>query len=271
METLATIGFSLAVAAYSIASTLYFLALTARGAALAGRPAPVAIAVGGLFHGLHIVAASLLTRVCPVESIQFALSSTGLVTVAAFLIVGRGRRLDALGALVAPLALSFLVATEFIGPTVLEANISRVLLILHITSSLLGFGVVMLAGAASGFYLFVEGRLKSKRLPAVGRLPSLELLDSVGHRLLLLGFPLLTFTVVTGGMFFAQLERANGASLTRVLLGYATWALVAGVLLVRALWGWRGRKSAYGTLAGVMCLGLILLVYVLRPLLGGAV
>jgi len=271
METLATIGFSLAVVAYSIASTLYFLGLTARGSGQAGRPAAVALGVGGLCHGLHIVAASLVTGVSPIESVQFALSATGLVTVAAFLVVGRGRRLDALGALVAPLALSFLVATEFVGPTVLQANISRVLLALHITSSLLGFGVVMLAGAASGFYLVVEKRLKDKRLSAMGRLPSLELLDSVGHRLLLLGFPLLTFTVVTGGMFFAQLEHASGASLTRVLLGYATWALVAGVLLVRALWGWRGRRSAYGTLAGVMCLGLILLVYVLRPLLGGPV
>ena len=38
------------------------------------------------------------------------------------------------------------------------------------------------------------------------------------------------FTVVSGGMFFAQLEHASGESLTRVLLGYATWALVAGVL-----------------------------------------
>lgn len=270
METLATIGFSLGVVAYSIASTLYFLGLTARGAALGRRPAMVALAGGALFHATHIVAASLFSRVCPVESIHFALSSTGLVTVVAFLAISRGVRLEALGALVAPLALSFLVATEFVRPTALPPGISRVLLALHITSSLLGFGVVMLAGAAAGFYLFVERRLKEKRLPAVGRLPSLEVLDAVGHRLLLVGFPLLTFTVVTGGMFFARLQQASGDSLTRVLLGYATWALVAAVLLVRALWGWRGRRSAYGTLAGVMCLSLVLLVYILRPLLGGA-
>lgn len=270
METLATIGFSLAVVAYSIAATLYFLGLTARGGAGQGRHAAAALATGAVFHAVHIVAASLFTRVCPVESIQFALSSTGLVTVVLFLFIGRGLKLEALGALVAPLALSFVVATEFVRPTVLPPNISRMLLALHITSSLLGFGVVMLAGAASAFYLFVESRLKSKRLGSVGRLPSLEALDSLGHRLLLLGFPLLTFTVVTGGMFFAKLEQASGESLTRVLLGYATWALVAAVLLVRALWGWRGRRSAYGTLAGVMCLSLVLLVYILRPLLVGA-
>jgi len=271
MQALATIGFSLAVVAYSIASTLYFLGLTARGGALAGRPAMWALGFGATFHGLHIAFSSLLSHVWPVESIQFALSSTGLVTVVVFLLIRPGLKVEALGALAAPIALSFLVATEFVGPTVLPPDISRMLLLLHITSSLLGFGVVMLAGAASGFYLFVERRLKAKRLGAVGRLPSLEVLDSVGHRLLLVGFPLLTFTVVTGGMFFARLEQASGDTLTRVLLGYATWVLVAAVLLVRALWGWRGRRSAYGTLAGVMCLSLVLLVYILRPLLGGAV
>jgi ABC-type uncharacterized transport system permease subunit len=177
--------------------------------------------------------------------------------------------MDPLGVVVAPVALMFLIAAQFVGPTAAHPEISRALLSLHITASLLGFGVVLLAGAASGFYLFVERRLKSKRLAQVGKLPSLDALDLLGHRLLLLGFPLLTFAVVTGGMFFAALPEASGASFARALLGYATWTLVAGVLLLRALWGWRGRRSAYGTLAGVVCLAVILMVYVLRPLLGG--
>jgi ABC-type uncharacterized transport system permease subunit len=37
----------------------------------------------------------------------------------------------------------------------------------------------------------------------------------------------------------------------RVVLGYGTWLLVAIVLVSRAALGWRGRRSAYGTLAGL--------------------
>jgi ABC-type uncharacterized transport system permease subunit len=227
------------------------------------------LVAGASFHFVHIVSASLFSRICPVESIHFSLSLTALVTVVVFLWIRRARSMDPLGVLVSPLALTFLIASQFVGPTAAHPNISRALLSLHITASMLGFGVVLLAGAASGFYLFVERRLKAKRLGQVGKLPSLDALDLLGHRLLLLGFPLLTFAVVTGGMFFAQIPDTSGASFARALLGYATWALVAGVLLLRALWGWRGRRSAYGTLAGVACLAVILMVYVLRPLLGG--
>ncbi len=269
METLATVSFSLGVIAYSIASTLFFLGLARRPAPR--RPATGArvLGAGCVFHAVHIVAASFVSNVWPVESIHFSLSLTAWVTVIVFLIVRKSRRLDALGVLVGPLALSFLVAAQFVGPTRADPNISRALLALHITASMLGFGVVLLAGAASGFYLFVERRLKEKRMAQIGRLPSLDSLDLVGHRLLLLGFPLLTFAVVTGGIFFSQIADMSGPSLARALLGYVTWTLVAAVLLLRAIWGWRGRRSAFGTLAGVACLAVLLMVYVLRPLLGG--
>lgn len=270
METLATIGFSLGVVAYSIASTLFFLALTKKDAAGSTSPAVWMLWAGALFHLGHIVAASIYSSVSPLESVHFSLSLTGFVTVCVFLWLRHGRRLDALGALVGPLALSFLVGTQFVGPTVVSPSISRVLLGLHIAASLLGFGVVILAGAASAFYLLVESRLKAKRFASIGRLPSLEVLDLVGYRLLLFGFPLLTFMVVTGAMFSAQIQNAGSDSLVRVLFGYATWGVVACVLLLRALWGWRGRKSAYGTLAGALCLSLVLMVYVLRPWLVGA-
>jgi threonine/homoserine/homoserine lactone efflux protein len=42
---------------------------------------------------------------------------------------------------------------------------------------------------------------------------------------------------------------------------------LAGVLLLRQVIGLRGRRAAYGTLAGVMCVLLVLLVYAVR---GGA-
>jgi ABC-type uncharacterized transport system permease subunit len=269
METLATIGFSLGVIGYSIASTLFFSELTRRPGPGTERPAAGVLGLGAAMHLVHIVAASLFSRICPVESVHFALSLTALVTVLLFLLVRRGRRLDALGVVVGPLALAFLVASQFVGPTPTHPGVSRALLALHITASMLGFGVVMLAGAAAGFYLVVERRLKAKRFSEAGKLPSLESLDRVGHRLLLLGFPLLTFAVVTGGMFVARLQEMTGASFARAVLGYATWALVAGVLLLRALGGWRGRRTAYGTLAGLACLALVLAVYVLRPWLGG--
>jgi ABC-type uncharacterized transport system permease subunit len=80
----------------------------------------------------------------------------------------------------------------------------------------------------------------------------------------LAGFPLLTFGVVTGAAFSEKLGAMQGAELVRSLLGYATWILLAGVLILRRTAGMRGRRAAYGTLAGVLCLLLVLVVYVVR-------
>ena len=38
---------------------------------------------------------------------------------------------------------------------------------------------------------------------------------------------------------------------------------------MRAVAGWRGRRSAYGTLAGVACVIVLMLFYALRPGMGG--
>ena len=69
-----------------------------------------------------------------------------------------------------------------------------------------------------------------------------------------------------------KLERHAFAAkirLARAVLGYATWTVVAAVLIMRATLGWRGRLAAFGTLAGVALLTLVLVIYAMRPLLGG--
>jgi hypothetical protein len=51
----------------------------------------------------------------------------------------------------------------------------------------------------------------------------------------------------------------------RTIFGYATWLLIGGVLLLRAAAGWRGRRSAYGTILGLAFATAVLVIYVVRP------
>ncbi|HSC86457.1 MAG TPA: cytochrome c biogenesis protein CcsA [Polyangiaceae bacterium] len=267
MEILATIAFSFGVIAYSVASTLYFLELVRPvGEIRTGLGARVLVA-GALCHAFHLACAVFASGLRTAPGVQFLLSSAALVVVGSFFVLRRRRGLESLGAFVAPLALTFLVAAQFLEVQLPALAVSRWLLVLHVAANLLGLSFVLLAGGTSSFYLVVEGRLKSKRRPSAGaRLPSLDELDTLGHRLLLAGFPLLTFGVVSGGVFFAQLGLLSGVSFARAVLGYVAWGLVAGVLALRASFGFSGRRTAYGTLWSVACLSLVLLVYVLRPL-----
>lgn len=268
MEVAATIAFFFGVIAYSASSTLYFLELARPGGLGAwSRWAPRVLAVGGAVHAAHIVTASLLSHICPVDSLHFGLSFAALVAVGAYLTVYRRASLFALGAAVAPVALAFLVAAQFVGRGVdTDAPLSRPLLIAHIAANVLGVGLFVLAGASGLFYLVQERWLRQKKHghPLAGRLPPLDALDRATHALLLAGFPLLTFGVVTGAAFSEKLGAMHGAPLVRSLLGYATWLVLATVLVLRRTAGVRGRRAAYGTLAGILCLLLVLFVYVFR-------
>jgi ABC-type uncharacterized transport system permease subunit len=276
MEQLATIAFYAGVIAYSTACTLFFLHLARREpAADPRRAAPVALAIGAGAHALHVVAASLLSNVCPVSSPHFALSLTALVAVVVYLPLRSRFKLHAMGAVVAPIALTFLVGAQFVDIGRHPAGgFPPGLLAAHVTANLLGVALFLLAGAAGAFYLVQERKLREKRPVGVGmmaKLPPLDALDRTEHRLLLAGFPLLTFGIVTGAVFASRLDSASTAEMLRAALGYATWVLVAGVLLMRAALGWRGRRSAYGTLAGVACVLIVIVLYAIRPAIGGAV
>ncbi len=271
MPELAPVAFYLGVVAYSAASTVFFLELWRRDPDKPpGVFGPRLLMLGAAIHAVHVVAASLLSRVCPVESLHFGLSLTALGAVVAYLLL-RGRfRLHAVGVIVAPLALTFLIGAQFVSTERADAELPRGLLAFHIAANLIGLGVFLVAGGSSALYVLLERRLRQKKLglsPAASRLPPLEALDRAAHRLLLAGFPLLTLGVVTGAAFTQQVGEGGNVAVFRTVLGYATWGLLATVLLLRQIIGLRGRRAAYGTLAGVACVLLVLLVYAVR---GGA-
>jgi ABC-type uncharacterized transport system permease subunit len=118
-------------------------------------------------------------------------------------------------------------------------------------------------------YLVQERRLKDKKSIKSG-LPPLESLDRAVHRFLVAGFPLLTLGVASGTVQAKMLEGGSADEVVRAVLGWATWLLIAGVLLLRVVAGWRGRRAAFGTVAGFACAFLMLVFYLVRPMLKGA-
>jgi ABC-type uncharacterized transport system permease subunit len=182
-----------------------------------------------------------------------------------FLVSSQRLRVEPLGALVGPIALAFLIMAEFVAGPGAAPRVPRFWLALHITANMLGVGLFLLAGAASAFYLYVERNLKRKsHLLMPGAMPALDALDLTAFRLLILGYPLLTFGAVTGGMFLSELDLRRSADVVRALFGYCSWLVLGLVLLWRGPFGNRGRKSAIGTLLGVACVLLVLALYLIE-------
>jgi ABC-type uncharacterized transport system permease subunit len=132
--------------------------------------------------------------------------------------------------------------------------------VVHTTLATLGMAGLCVAFGMSLIYLLQDSALKSKRaLRVLEILPSLEVCDRIGYHALLWGFPLLTLGIATGAFWSASVHDrfwTGGAKQTFPVLA---WIVFAALLYFRLAKGFRGRKSAYVTIAG-FALGLLTLL-----------
>ncbi len=264
---LSFVSFGAAVIAYGAATSLFYWDVARAREARVRWLAPALLAVAAIAHGGYITVASLVAHVCPVHSLHFILSTASLLATASYLVARTRVKIDPLGLLVAPLGMVLTLGTFFVGEAQPERRLPASFIGLHVMSSLVGFAMFLLACGAAVLYLVQERRLKSKKLPE-GGLPALDALDRAVHRFLVAGFPLLTLAVVTGTVWARTFEQGSLEDVLRNVLSYATWLLFGAVLLLRVVAGWRGRRAAYGTVAGFACVLVVLAMYVARPLIG---
>ncbi len=174
-------------------------------------------------------------------------------------------KIDVVGAFVVPMALTSLMASRFVGGAVATPRLKSAILPFHVAMNLFGVALFSLAFAAAALYLVQERLLKEKRVDGLfQRLPPLDALDKAEHRFLLAGFPLLTLGIITGTLWAKRIDMSASSDLLRALFGYVTWLMFAGVLLLRAAAGWRGKRAAYGTILGFSCAVLVMVLYLTR-------
>ena len=270
----ANILFFATALAYLAASVLYLASLAgSKAAGSSARFAPLLLGAGATMHAAHIYVASEVAHICPVEGIHSAMSVASFFACVVYLALRSRWRIDVVGAFVTPLALTSLLASRFVGGGDIAPGpgFKSALLPLHVAINMLGVALFSLACGAAITYLVQEKQVKSKRLEGVfQRLPPLDSLDRAEHKLLLWSFPLLTIGIVTGSFWTKNIEVAGGVALLHAAFGYGAWLICAAVLLLRAGAGWRGRRAAYGTIAGFGFTVLLLLLYLLRTPAGEA-
>src|SRR6266567_3010358 len=106
--------------------------------------------------------------------------------------------------------------------------------------------VFLLSFAASLLYLVQERSLKSKKASGVLlRLPALEVIDEIGYRSLLLGFPFMTLGLIAGSIVAQTTYGRVNLLDPKIFLSLLMWAVYMVMVFTRWNAGWRGRRAAY--------------------------
>ncbi len=233
--------------------TLHYLLLIVSKRSVIGAVATYATLGGFIAHTLSILLRIAALGRPPVASPYETLSFFTWAIVLIYLIIEFRYANRVMGAFVLPIAvLAGSTAAALprrlaeLGPT-----LHGVGLWVHVALAIFGNAAFALTFCAGLMYILQERQLKSRQLGTMHfRLPSLDLLDDVGVKSLLFGFPLLTFALITGAIW-AEHVRGSFLSLrAREIWSVASWVIYAGLLYARLSAGWRGRKAAILAIIG---------------------
>lgn len=217
------------------------------------RVANILLLLGFLCHTFAMFLTYSDTGHIPINGLHEILSSLGWMLVGAYLILQLKYNLRVLGALVSPLAVLFVVLATIIPQQtiVLHPVVRGLWRTAHISALIIGNAAFAIACMVGIMYLLQEKAIKEKKHNFFfRRLPSLELLDSMGYGCLVAGFPLLTFGIVTG-VIYSQIVRGSLLSWSiKDILGLITWVIYGALIQERLTLGLRRQRAAFMTIAG---------------------
>jgi ABC-type transport system involved in cytochrome c biogenesis permease subunit len=186
---------------------------------------------------------------CPVNNLYEAMLFIMWTLLAACLGFGAIKKLRFITAFASPVLLAIGVFA-LMPPLDRPDNVDRLssgLGSLHAALILLAYGAFGLSCVAGIMYLTEEHDLKVRKLRAVlSRLPPIQRLELIIHRLLITGFLLLTAGLALSPLLMKQ---AHGIYLkpdAKVLWSVFVWSLYLGLLVLRYLQIQGGRKFAWG-------------------------
>ncbi len=252
-------NFQLADILLQIATLLYFISTIGYGSFLFNQKKGFQkvsfglIALGIVLHLASMVVYTIASGHIPIQNLPQSLSAAAVAIGCMFLFFQYKLDLKILGLFAAVLISAIMVLVWMIPGAPAQGNeiLKGFWFYSHIVLVFMGDAALALACGAGILYLLQEKGIKSKS-PGFffRRLPSLDLLDSVGYSCLSTGFALLTIGLVTGFIYAKAIWGQFWSWDPKEVFSVGTWLVYAGLLHLRLRSGWRGRKSAIMTIVG---------------------
>jgi cytochrome c-type biogenesis protein CcsB len=189
----------------------------------------------------------------PVGNLQETLSVAACTLAGLFLAFQHRYRLRVLGVYAAPLvALIMAVSVQLPrAPSQMEIVFNNFWIIFHVVVIFIGNAAFALAAGAGILYLVQESAIKGKNHGFFfHRLPSLNLLDTVGYASIVVGFTMFTLGLITGFLYAKTVWGRFWSWDPKEVWSGVMWLFYAALLHERLATGWRGRKAAIMSIVG---------------------
>ena len=236
------------------ASAIAYLAHFARRHPATGRLATGLLGGGVLAHTFLIGMQTMQAGYAPLVGTTAAVSAFVWLLALAYLYLELTTDERAMGVFVSTL-LAALAILPAIDPGAAErpALLRSPLFTLHVLSMLLAYASFALAFVIGITYVLLYNEITAKHLGFFyARLPSLQTLDAMNARAVIVGWLFLTGGLVIGGVWATQIggspdPRAQAMSIgdPKILVALLSWGIYSFALFARRAIGWSGRRAAW--------------------------
>lgn len=240
-----------AVLSYAVSSILYLFYPLLRNALL-GR-----IATWSLFLSLLVNLTAMIRRSVqsyelgvfhpPWSNLFEALTFWSFIAGSIYLLVERKYSFRILGAFVVPLlfilsAFAVFKASKDITP--LMPALRSYWLYLHVVAAFVGYAGFTVSFAGAVLFLIKE------RYPGIGILPSLDTLEEITYKAIVLVFPVWTASIILGSAWANEAWGGYWSWDPKEVWSLIVWLFFGAYLHARQMLGWKGKKTAWMVVFG---------------------
>jgi cytochrome c-type biogenesis protein CcsB len=244
--------FELALTGYFIATILGIVDIF-RGGKQSSKLMISFAAAGFAVHTACILYRYAVGGHLPVTSMHEATSFFAWCIVLIYFFLEFRYKIGIMGSFTLPIVFVMMFSAAFLPRAM--APLSPVLqshwLWIHTIFAFVGNAAFAVAFGVGIMYLLQEHYLKSKHWGGLfQRLPSVQVLDDINHKLINIGFPFLTMAIITGSLWAENAWGKYWRWDPKEVWSLITWFVYAGVFHLRLTAGWRKKRAAMLSIIG---------------------
>ncbi len=237
-----------ALALYAV-GLVYALASFWGGRQVLTRITMPAVGLGMTFHFVSLIEKAMLSHILAPSSMHEMESLLAFVLMVFFFVIYARYHATAPGLAVFPLVF-LLTASAALGTTPSAEStplfVSAQWVYVHVALILVGYSALLFSFIASILYLIQERNLKRKTTAGFwSRLPALAVMDDIGYKCLIWGFPFMTLGLISGAILAEARFGPRYFADPKIVLSILVWLVYTVLLYTRWSAGWRGRRAAY--------------------------